>query len=359
MPLLGHRTGVGEVAAGLLTALADRPDVTAVAYAISWRGRDRLASAVPPGIRAATRPFPARAVWSLWDKGVSAPKIEQWTGPVDVVHAVNYAAPPARAPVIVSVHDLTVIRFPELCTADTLRYPALVRQAITRGAHVHTDSEFVAGEVRDEFGLSADRVTTIAPGLPRVAGGDEARGRAAAGGAPYVLALGTVEPRKNLPVLVDAFDGVAAAVPDVRLVVAGPDGWGGDAFQRAVDGSPAKDRIVRLGYVSEQTRADLLAGAAVFAYPSVYEGFGFPPLEAMAAGVPVVASTAGSLPEVLGDAALLVEANGTDELAAAMQHLLSDSDTRVRCVKAGLQNVTRFGWEDAADRFVDLYRRVA
>jgi glycosyltransferase involved in cell wall biosynthesis len=359
MPLLGHRTGVGEVAAGLLTALADRHDVTAVAYAVSWRGRDRLAAAVPPGVRAATRPFPARAVWSLWDKGVAAPRIEQWTGPVDVVHAVNYAAPPARAPVIVSVHDLTVIRFPELCTADTLRYPALLRHAITRGAHVHTDSEFVAGEVREAFGLPPDRVTAIAPGLPEVAGGDEARGRAAAGGAPYVLALGTVEPRKNLPVLVDAFAAVAATVNDARLVVAGPDGWGRDAFQRAVDASPAKERIVRLGYVNEQTRADLLAGASVFAYASVYEGFGFPPLEAMAAGVPVVASTAGSLPEVLGDAALLVDPRDADALAAAIEQLLSDREARVRYVKAGLQNVARFGWEDATDRFVDLYRRVA
>jgi glycosyltransferase involved in cell wall biosynthesis len=259
----------------------------------------------------------------------------------------------------VSVHDLTVIRFPELCTADTLRYPGLLRRAITRGAHIHTDSEFIASEVREELGVPPERVTTIAPGLPEVAGGDAARGRETAGGAPYVLALGTVEPRKNLPVLVDAFAAVAAAVPDARLVVAGPDGWGRDAFQRAVDMSPAKDRIVRLGYVSEETRADLLAGASVFAYPSVYEGFGFPPLEAMAAGIPVIASTAGSLPEVLRDAALPVDPKDTDALAAGIEQLISDDEMRTRYVKAGLQNVTRFAWADAADHFVDLYRRVA
>ncbi|HEY7437883.1 MAG TPA: glycosyltransferase family 1 protein [Acidimicrobiia bacterium] len=347
------------MAAGLLGALSRRADVRPVAYAVSLAGRDRLRSAVPPGTAVATRPLPARVARAAWQRGWPEPRIERWTGDVDVVHAVNYVAPPARAPVIVSVHDLTVLRFPELCTTDTLHYPALLRRAITRGAYVHTDSEFVATEVREELGVPAERVTTIAPGLPEVAGGDAARGREVAGGVPYALALGTVEPRKNLPILVDAFAAVAAAVPDARLVVAGPDGWGRDAFQRAVDNSPVKDRIVRLGYVSEETRADLLAGASVFAYPSVYEGFGFPPLEAMAAGVPVVASTAGSLPEVLGDAALLVDPRNADELAAAIKQLLCDSETRARYAKAGLQNVMRFSWTDAADRFVDLYRRVA
>ncbi|MGZ8766560.1 MAG: glycosyltransferase family 1 protein, partial [Acidimicrobiia bacterium] len=117
-PLLGARTGVGQVVAGLLGALADRSDVEAVAYAVTWAGRGELAAAVPPSVQTATRPFPARLVRELWDR-FPEPRIERWTGKVDIVHALNFVAPPARVPVVVMVHDLTFIRYPELCTPDT------------------------------------------------------------------------------------------------------------------------------------------------------------------------------------------------------------------------------------------------
>ena len=233
-PLLGARTGVGEVVAGFVGALAARPDVDVVAYAVTWAGRDRLAAVLPPPVTPATRPFPARLVRELWQR-VPEPRVERWTGAVDVVHALNFVAPPARVPVMVMVHDLTFVRFPELCTRDTLRYPAAIRRALARGAHVHVPSDFVAAEVQEEFGLGAERVTRIHSGLAPTAGGDAAAGRRLAGAERYVLALGTVEPRKNLPVLVDAFDAVAAEDPDVRLVVAGPDGWGMEAYTAAVD----------------------------------------------------------------------------------------------------------------------------
>ncbi len=357
--MLGQRTGIGEVTEGLITALAARDDVRPVAYALTWRGRNDLARSLPAGVRAATARLPARAVRELWSRGATWPRAEHWTGPIDVVHALNYVAPPARASVIVAVHDLTFIRFPELCTPDTLRYGTLIRRAISRGATVQTGSEFVADEIRTEFGVAPDRVVAIPWGLGAVSGGRPDLGAQLAGGARYVLALGTVEPRKNLPALVRAFTAVAAGDPEVRLVVAGPDGWDQARFDAAVDASPSRDRIVRLGYVTNAQRRDLLAGATVFAYPTRYEGFGLPPLEAMAAGVPVLAARAGSLPEVLGDGAQLVDPLDDDELAGGLSHLLADPDARAALVARGHVQVARYTWPATAERFARLYRAVA
>ena len=236
--------------------------------------------------------------WARFDH----PTVELWTGPVDVVHGTNFVVPPSRkAARLVTVHDLTPLRFPELCTPTSLQYPGLIRRALAQGASVHTVSQAMADEVMDHFRVGADRVHVIHNGLaplrppqPR----DESE-------APYILAIGTVEPRKGIPDLVAAFDRVAESDPDVQLTIAGPAGWGEDALAAGISRARHAGRIHRIGWVDD--RSSLIAGARVLAYPSLYEGFGLPPLEAMSLGVPVVATTAGAIPEVVGDAAVLVE----------------------------------------------------
>jgi glycosyltransferase involved in cell wall biosynthesis len=355
--LLGRRTGVGHVTAGFVGALARRPDLELVTFAVTWRGRRDLAALVPAGTRAATARFPARLARALWLRG-NSPAVERWTGPVDVVHAPNFVAPPARAPVVVTIHDLTFARYPEMCPADVLRYPRLIRRALDRGATVHVVSDFVGAEVREEFDLPTERVVRVYPGLRTTDGGDAGAGRRLAGTARYVLALGTVEPRKNLPTLVRAFDVIAGGSPDLRLVVAGPDGWDRDAFLAASTAARHGSRIRRLGYVAEADRRDLVAGAAAFAYPSHYEGFGHPPLEAMAAGVPVVASSAGALPEVLGDAAVLVDPGDHERVAEGLATVLDDEALRMQLVERGHERVTRFSWKRAGEELADLYHRL-
>jgi glycosyltransferase involved in cell wall biosynthesis len=356
--LLGFRTGIGQVTARLIDELSVVESLEVVAYAVTWRGRKQLRSAVPASVAGRTRRFPARLTRLLWPRW-PVPRLESWTGPIDAVHATNYVAPPARAPVLVTVADLTFARFPELGTADTRSYERLLRVALDRGVTVHTFSRFVAGEVREHFGLPEDRVVVVSPGLTTIAVGEPTMGRRLAGAERYVLALGTVEPRKNLPVLVRAFDTVADADPDVTLVVAGPDGWGAVAYQEAVDVARHGERIKRLGPVMDEERASLLAGASVLAYPSLYEGFGLPPLEAMQAGVPVVASSAGALPEVLGDAAVLSDPHDSDALAESLTRVLDDDDERARLTTRGLERVRHYTWERAVPEFVQAYRRIA
>jgi glycosyltransferase involved in cell wall biosynthesis len=352
-----HVTGVGRFTTEVLTRLADRPDVAPTAFALSWRGRKRLPAVTPAGARTARRPGAARPLRWLWSR-VERPAVELWTGPVDVVHGPNFVVPPSRrAALVVTVHDLTCIRFPQLCTADTLRYPELIRRAIGWGAWIHTPSPAIADEVRDAFPVDPQRVVAIDNGAPAEPGGDAAEGRRLAGADRYVLSLGTVEPRKDLPSLVKAFGALAEDDPDLRLVVAGADGWGADALTAEVDRSPHGDRVVRLGWVDDEARGSLLRGAAVFAYPSVYEGFGLPPLEAMAVGTPVVATATAVLRYTVGDAGVLVAPGDVEALADGLRRALDDEDLRRRITTRGRANVDRFSWTRTTEELVELYRR--
>jgi glycosyltransferase involved in cell wall biosynthesis len=309
--------------------------------------------------------MPARPLHALWARRDSPP-LEWFTGAADVVHGTNFLVPPtSRAAAVVSVHDLTPLHHPELCNEATLAYPGLIRRALDRGAWVHTDSAFIAGEVQEAFDADPSRVRVVNPGIPGLSVPTEADAAAVlrrllpAGLGRFCLAIGTAEPRKDLPGLVRAFDAIADQQPDVALVLAGPPGWGEQALEAAIDAATARDRIVRTGWVTQPDLAALLAQASVLAYPSLYEGFGFPPLQAMAAGVPVVATRAGSLPEVLGEAAALVEPGDHDGLAEALARCLGDDEARRRLIAAGTAWSARYSWERCGEELETLYRDAA
>jgi glycosyltransferase involved in cell wall biosynthesis len=353
-PLLGMRTGVGVSVAGFIAAVSADPAVDMVAYGLSTSAGRSLQEVLPDTVRAGRAiPIPATALLRAWER-FDHPTVERWTGPVDVVHGTNFVVPPSRrAARLVTVHDLTSVHFPELCSPTSLRYPGLIRRALGQGASVHTVSQSMADEIVGHFRLDPARVhvvhnglTPLATPLPR----DESA-------APYILALGTIEPRKGLPDLVAAFDRIADSMPDLQLKIAGPSGWGEDALDAARRSARHAGRIHRIGWVED--RSTLIAGARLLAYPSLYEGFGLPPLEAMSVGVPVVTTTAGAIPEVVGEAALMVAPRDPHALAEALLAAAADAATRERLIPAGIERAQLFSWQRSGRELADLYRFLA
>lgn len=302
-----------------------------------------------------TRPMAARPLRAAWSR-FHHPRIERWTGPIDLVVGPNFVVPPAAAASVVTVHDLAFWHHPELCTGAARDYPALVRRALAAGAWVHTPSNFVREEVIELLGADPDRVVAVPNGVTAITAGSAERvcggprHAVPAGGGDRGAPQGSADPGPGLR-------RAAASRPGLALVLAGPDGWGVDQLEAALAAARHRDRVVRLGFVSETDRADLLAGARAVAVPSLYEGFGLPAAEAMAAGVPVVASAAGALPEVVGDAGLLVAPGDDRTLAAALAHALDDDDLHADLARRGPVHAARFGWEATVDALAALWRR--
>lgn len=364
-PLLGPLTGVGTFCSSVLQEMVRHVEVEVSAFAVSWRSRGRLAGKLPHGVGWHQRAMPARPLQRAW-RHMDFPSVEWFIGPVDVVHGTNFVVPPTRtAAAVVTVHDLTTLRHPDLCATPNLAFPDLVRRAARRGAWVHTPSKFVADEVVGLLGIDAGRVRAVHHGVPRVCevpeewAESERHNMLPEGARRYILSMGTAEPRKDLPGLVDAFDQLARDRPDVALVLVGPAGWGSAVLGARVEASHARSRIVQTGWVDDARRSAWLRGAAVLAYPSLYEGFGFPPLEAMSVGVPVVVTEAGALGEVVGDAAEMAAPADAGSLAGALARVLDDSERREALVQRGRARAAVFTWDRCARELLALYREAS
>ncbi|HXY46027.1 MAG TPA: glycosyltransferase family 1 protein [Acidimicrobiales bacterium] len=354
LPLAGPPTGVGVCCDQLLRSLVARADVDVRAFAVARKAagiRERL----PPGVPFRPLAVPTRLLHGAW-RYLGIPTADFVAGPVAVVHGTNFVVPPPRGvATVVTVNDVTPWKYPGLCAPATRSYPRLVQQAVRRGAFVHTASHQVAGELSELLGVRLESVRVIPYGVPPPV---PPPGPALVEG-PYVLAISTIEPRKDYPTLVKAFAALAGAHSGLRLVVAGAEGRGSAALDAAVAATGLADRVVRLGYVEDPVRSSLLAGARALAYPSLYEGFGFPPLEAMAAGVPVVATAGGAVPEVVGDGAVVVPVGDVAALAGALEQVLEDEVLRADLVRKGHAQVGRYSWAATAEAMVSLYFEAA
>jgi glycosyltransferase involved in cell wall biosynthesis len=362
-PLLGARSGIGVAVSEIVAAfraLDAGPHL--VPYTLSARARLHRADA-PVDTRFV--PVPARVLLRSWTRSELV-SIDRWIKPAQVVHATNYLTPPSKLPTLVSVYDCSFVRYPELCTPEVRAFEPIVRRAIARGATVHTGSTFVAGEIEEIFGpgLAARGQLVVIPlGVPALGEASDLPPDLATQleGQRFVLAIGTLEPRKNYAHLIAAFGRLAERVPDLLLVIAGHDGPDRPGVDRAIARlSPAhRDRVIITGSVSDATRRALLDRAAALAYPSIYEGFGFPVLEAMSVGVAVVAARAGSIPEVAGDAALLVEPTDEAALADALERVVDDDATRAELVARGRDRIRAFSWDETARALAACYRKLA
>jgi glycosyltransferase involved in cell wall biosynthesis len=306
----------------------------------------------------APRRRPARLVWEQ----TRAPALAARVGP-DVWHGPHYTMPLHTAvPCVVTIHDMTFFDHPEWHECSkVVFFRRMIRAAAQRAAAIVCVSGYTADRFRALAAPRAD-VTVAYHGVDHARfrpDGDETADCATLAvhgvAPPYIGFAGTIEPRKNVPTLVRAFARVAADHPELRLVIAGSDGWGARAVREAIAASGVATRIVRTGYVDNGAIPALFRRAEVVAYPSFEEGFGLPALEGLACGAPVVTTAGSALGEVVGDAALLAPVDDPNGLAGAIARVLDDPECAARLRAAGPVRAEPFTWERCAEQHVEAY----
>lgn len=366
--LLSPLTGIGQYGFYLAGELLKTPDLETDFFYGSFWDKSRLTSRplgtshVPELIKKIT-PFytPLSRIYRQYKFSQ-----EIKNGRYDVYHEPNYLPLRINCPTVITVHDLSWIRYPETHPIERVsmmnRY---FEKALGQASALITDAEFVRQEIIDTFGVRPEKITAIPLGVEaifRPRSESETQDVLSAQGLVhrnYFLTVGTLEPRKNLSLAIKAY----GALPELirkrfPLVVIGMTGWHSEEIERLIAPLQRAGYIRQLGYVSRSDLATIMAGATALIYPSIYEGFGLPPLEAMASGTPVICSNVSSLPEVVGDAGILIDPSDVDALQMHLQEMTSDrnlcNDLALKARKRSLE----FTWANCAKNTLNVYRSV-
>ena len=370
-----QRAGIGRYTRELVAALLALESPHQYVLFAATGGIGRQASNVKhqaSSVEFRTIPISDEWMARLWHRLRLPIPVEAITGPLDVFYSPDFVLPPTRRSTrtLLTVHDLSFLRYPEAFVPKLRRYlERLVPRSIARADVVLADSAATQADIVSLLGAPPDKVQVLYSGVhpcfrPEAEPGERERlqARYGIGDRPYVLSVGTVQPRKNYVRLIKAFTRLQTCKPanlqtckpaNLQLLIAGGRGWLYQGILAEAEKHP--DRVRLLGFVDEADLPALYRNAALFAFPSLYEGFGLPVLEAMACGVPVVCSDASSLPEVAGDAALLVDPHDEDALAEAMARALEETDLRREMITRGLAQAARFTWERAARQLVGMF----
>lgn len=366
-PAIHQRAGIGRYTRGLVQALT-RLDAENryTLLALGQSGAHFVPTALPTNFSIRFAPISDRWATVLWHRLNLPLPVELFSGRADLFHGPSFTLPPSFAPSLLTVHDLSFLRYPQGAHPALLAWlTKAVPRSLHRARHVLADSVSTRADLIELMQVPPDQITVIGAGVDeRFKPVDEPETLARVRSHyqlpdRFVLSISTLEPRKNFTGLIAAFNLMAiSSVPDLHLVIAGGKGWLYDDIFAAAEASPLRERIHFAGYVTDEDLPALYSLAALFAFPSHYEGFGIPVLEAMACGTPVVCADNSSLPEIAGDAALLVEATDTEALADAMHQLSIDTSLREKLIRRGYEQAGRFTWEQAARRLVKVYHNM-
>ncbi len=357
-----HRAGLGRYAASLSSALTRLIPGELAFFYNAEQGIEPL-----PGLER----YPTHTValgykpWrmAVWAGQLAHVPFNRLLPDATLFHATEHLLLPLRGiPTVLTVHDLIFRHLPEHHKPLNRWYlNATLPLYCRRADHIIAVSEATRRDLMVAYSLPAEKITVIHeaadPRFRLPAPGAVARARTAYGlPEEYLLYVGTIEPRKNLPRLLHAWEPLYEAGTAPPLVIAGRRGWLADDFYAALERSPCREAVFFTGYVQDDDLPALYGGATAFLFPSLYEGFGLPPLEAMACGAPVICSNTSSLPEVVGEAALTVGPTETDALRAALHRLLSQPELQAELRARGLQRAAQFSWERAARETLAVYR---
>ena len=359
-PALRARTGVGEYIHTLLRAYTSTHGEAVTLFTSSWKDRPSPSVAGELHARVVDRRVPVAVLNYLWHR-LEWPAVETLAGDADVAHAAHPLLIPTRhAAQVVTIHDLFFLHDPQRTHAEIRRdYAELAPSHARRAEAVITSSAHTKALITEHLGVARERIYVCPPGAPSW----KALGRGP--NTPrdgHILFLGTLEPRKNLDVLLDAYESLLRQSRRVApLVIAGGASPGAGPWLERIAREPLKDHVRYTGYIEHEQRESLYAGARALVLPSLDEGFGLPVLEAMSAGVPVVTSNRGSLPEVVGTAGVLLDATDVSAWADTIERLTMDAAWASTLARAGLERARAFTWQRSADElhraYLDAMRR--
>ena len=365
-PAVHHRAGMGRHAAELVEALHKL-----------CRGNDEIQLRVfyteagradPQGAIATLPPYHTRLAYKPWRLSAMMSHFlrlpfDRLYGSPDIVHATDHLLPHVRAGSVFTLHDLIFEIFPEHHKRYNYTFLKLMMPRFLRAAEqIISVSEHSKRDAVRLYGVEASKITVIYNAVDtryQVATDDavlSAVRQRYALPESFILHVGTIEPRKNLGRLLDAFGALKAEFQELKLVLVGKKGWLYEPFFEQLAASGLESEVIFPGFVAEADLPAIFQLATVFAFPSVYEGFGLPPLEALASGTPVVCSNASSLPEVVGDAGLLVSPDDTHALTAALRRVLTDPDLQNELKHLGPLQAAKFTWEEAARKTLKVYQ---
>ncbi len=365
-PALRQRAGVGRYTRGLVKALAAMDQRNEYVLLAAVGGLEMATERSWPGgnFRERRVPFSDHFLTILWHRLRLPLPVEFLIGRVDVFHSPDFVLPPLwHGHSLVTVHDLSFIRHPECADQGLREYlNQAVPRSVRRADIVLADSQNTKGDMMELLGVDSAKVKVVYAGLDdRFVPIEEEEKRREVRDKyhldfPFILSLSTLEPRKNQIRLIEAYGFLSKgkAMPQ-RLVLAGGKGWLYEEIFRRVEELKLTDRVYFPGFISEEDLPTLYSLADVFVFPSLYEGFGLPPLEAMACGTPVVASDVASLPEVIGEAGILVPPDDVEALASAIEKVLDDAVLRENLIAKGLLQARSFSWERAAKGLLEIY----
>lgn len=316
--------------------------------------------------------LPFHDIWlaRLWHRA-RLPLLVNWlTGPIQLFHSPDFTLPPVQRDTrtLLTVHDLSFVRDPESAAPGLRTYlNQVVPRSVARADHILADSAATRDDLCELYRTPPEKISVLYSGvnpmfrpITDAAALQAVRAKYQLGAAPFILAVSTLQPRKNFARLIQAFARLPAPLrADLRLVIAGGKGWLYDAIFAEVEKQGLQKQVLFPGFVADADLPALLSAARVLAYPSLYEGFGLPILEAYACGTPVVTSTASCLPEVAGDAAWLVSPTDVDALAAALTEAIQNETLRAQRRTAGFARAREFTWDKAAEQLLGVYGQIA
>lgn len=312
-------------------------------------------------------PLNERWLYRLWYRLQLPLPIQWFTGELDLFHSPDFVLPPVRGsiPTLLTVHDLSFVHHPETFTPKLVNYlNRVVPASIQRATHILADSQSTKRDLIQLWQIPEQKITVLYSGVsPHFQPITEnkyiraLRSKYNLGDQPYLLSVGTVQPRKNYQMLIRAFQPIAQKWHH-NLVIAGSKGWLSDQIWAEVAAQGLEERVKLIGFVTDAEMPALYTAASLFLFPSLYEGFGFPLLEAMACGVPIITANSSSLPEVAGEATLQLSPHDQQSWTTSIHQLLQDKARRTKMVADGFRQVRQFSWQKAARQLLALYQTI-